>query len=120
MYANYHLLFRHRKAQLRLWFLLVIAMGIGLLPMLSNFANLGALFGGLLGGAALQRPIAFSEGDARRKRLLRYGACVLFLTALAAGLGLFFSGKDASGCTWCRWIDCIPPNSDWCANGYVA
>lgn len=114
LYSNYHLLFKYKQSQIRLWIIFVIAMTIGLLPMVPNFANLGALFGGALGGATLQRPIAFNDDDLKRKRYIKYGAALLFITGIVVGIALFYTGADASNCTWCKWLDCVPADSDWC------
>ena len=115
LYSNYHLLFKYKQSQIRLWTIFVVAMTIGLLPMVPNFANLGALFGGVLGGATLQRPIAFNDADLKKKKYLKYGAALLFLVSIVVGIALFFTGADATGCVWCKWLNCVPANSDWCA-----
>lgn len=94
----------------------IIALGIGLLPVIDNFAHIGGFFTGLLAGCLLLPKIYYSKADRMRKNILVFVSIPLLVGLFTYGFVNFYSSYGANECSWCKYLDCIPPNDDWCKN----
>ena len=92
----------------------IVALAIGLLPYIDNYAHVGGFVSGILAGLTFMPTITFGKWDGRRKRILMIGAFPLLCLLWTLGFIGFYSQRDFS-CNWCRYLDCIPPDSAWCA-----
>jgi membrane associated rhomboid family serine protease len=118
----------------------VIDLGVGLLPLIDNFAHIGGfVMGFLLGLALLTSPITFrrrkeiyrdssTEDQGKFKRffynrpgkwwmwwVLRF--IFLTVTILIFVLSIQNVYSRMIHCTWCQYFDCLPING-WCNIGY--
>ncbi|CAO1624947.1 unnamed protein product [Parajaminaea phylloscopi] len=96
----------------------LLGLGLGLLPGLDNFAHIGGLAVGLLGGLALSPSIH----ETRRHRvviwvlrLVGVALCVAYFVAL--GLNFYKSDDPTKACTWCRYLSCLPTFNQCKNNG---
>ncbi|PWN24379.1 rhomboid-domain-containing protein [Jaminaea rosea] len=95
----------------------LIGLALGLLPGLDNFAHIGGLAVGLLGGMVF----APSIHQTRTHRNVVWGLRVLGVVALAAffaalALNFYRSDDPTKACTWCRYLSCLPSFKQ-CQNG---
>lgn len=87
----------------------IIGLAVGLLPGLDNFAHIGGLAVGILGGLLFAPAI-------HTTRTHRITVWVLRVAALAALVGFFValttnfynSDEPTKACTWCRYLSCLP------------
>eukprot|EP00475_Leptophrys_vorax_P032083 TRINITY_DN4917_c0_g1_i1.p1 TRINITY_DN4917_c0_g1~~TRINITY_DN4917_c0_g1_i1.p1 ORF type:complete len:493 (-),score=109.34 TRINITY_DN4917_c0_g1_i1:31-1509(-) len=92
---------------------LLVGLGIGLLPILDNWAHIGGLVTGFLLGLIL---LTNNIRDERGKRLVSwYARPLTVLAALAVALYvgvmnyLLWTNQDGNNyCQFCRYFDCIP------------
>ena len=91
----------------------IIALGVGLLPFVDNYAHIGGFLAGILGGLVFLPTINFTEASRRRKMVLRVVASVALLGVLAYGFYAFWMRMEIE-CSWCHYLDCVPPGSAWC------
>jgi hypothetical protein len=92
---------------------LLIALGIGLLPYIDNYAHFGGFFAGIFSGLIFMPKLYFSKADRRKKILFAILSVPILLGLLGVGFYLFFQNV-AVNCPWCTYVDCIPPNAIWC------
>jgi hypothetical protein len=89
-----------------------INLGIGLLPLLNNFAHVGGFVCGALMGLLLFIEKADRGGLERDfhgyQFCLMMFACVSLFLLLCIGLYMLFSDVDPYGwCSWCKHLSCI-------------
>jgi hypothetical protein len=92
----------------------IIALGIGLLPYVDNFAHIGGFLAGIFGGMMFLPTIKFSNRDRIVKLVLKLVSAPLLLGALAYGFYVFWMQWEVN-CEWCQYLDCAPPGQFWCA-----
>jgi hypothetical protein len=107
---------------------IVIDIGLGLLPIIDNFAHIGGfIMGFLLGLALFPFPITLQERlkkffhNHRRKWWILY---VLRFVVLGLAIGLLVLSLLNIylwhvKCSWCQYINCLPIN-DWCDAGHLS
>nr|GMD02230.1 RHOMBOID-like protein 2 [Ipomoea batatas] len=97
-------------------------LGIGILPRIDNFGNIGGfLTGFLLGFVLLPRPrfgwtgssTGFVSKYKAHQYALRFVSLTLLIAGFALGLVLLFKGVNGHDhCPWCHYLNCIP-SSRW-------
>ena len=104
---------RPRKQFLKMVTISALALVIGILPYIDNFAHVGGfLCGGCAGMAILPWRTMRRWSFARRQCCqiaFTIGLCVLFIVLLT----LFFSGQSAE-CTWCEQLNCLELDDGFC------
>lgn len=99
----------------KLLFVIVISLVLGLLPGLDNFAHIGGLIMGLLLGILL----APNRSNATRRTILftwiaRIAALVVAIVLYVVFLRIFYTSSDLSTiCPNCKYLSCLPVNG-WC------
>ncbi|XAR71740.1 hypothetical protein NMG60_11018143 [Bertholletia excelsa] len=108
-----------------LLFIIVINLGVGILPHVNNFANIGGfLTGFLLGFILLPRPqFGWLEGShlpanvhvKSKYKAYQYAlwlvSLILLVAGFSVGLVMLFRGVHGSHhCHWCRYLSCVPTN----------
>jgi len=129
--TNWSIYSNKAAALITLLFILVINLGLGILPLVNNFAHIGGfLTGFLLGFILLPRPqYGWVErrnlpADVRVRTKYKAYQYVLWLVSLAllvagftVGLVMLFRGVNASKhCHWCHYLDCVP-TAKWKCDG---
>jgi hypothetical protein len=92
---------------------LILGIGLGMLPVMDNWAHIGGLISGFLMGLFL---LTNNKRDADGKRILPWYSkvasvlSVFFLLVWILVLAsLLFSNKNGNQyCSWCKYLDCIP------------
>ncbi|XP_038718543.1 RHOMBOID-like protein 8 [Tripterygium wilfordii] len=112
-----------------------INFGIGLLPYVDNFANIGGFLSGVLLGFVLLfnpqiREVALNKGgfydygvksstklkEKLDRPVMRSVSLLLFTLVVAGTLVAVLQGLNVNHyCRWCRYIDCIP-SARWSCN----
>jgi membrane associated rhomboid family serine protease len=92
----------------------LVALAIGLLPFIDNYAHIGGFLGGLFSGMAVMPTISYTNSDRRRKRILRILSIPILIGLMSGGFYMFFSGSNID-CPWCTYLDCVPPGASWCS-----
>ena len=113
---NWQILLTPVRDMISLTVNVTIALGVGLLPFVDNFAHIGGFLAGILSGLVFLPAIDFNENDRRRKRVLRLIAFPALTAVLGYGFYAFWMQMEV-GCSWCHYLDCVPPGSAWCAEG---
>jgi membrane associated rhomboid family serine protease len=93
---------------------ILVSLGIGLLPYIDNYAHVGGIACGIVSGIIFCPTIVFGKWDARRKLISLMIATPLFVAMFVAGFLYFYVFYTDQFCNWCRWFNCIPPDSKWC------
>ncbi len=110
---NWKLVRNPRKELLIQFFQVIVLLFIGTLPFIDNFAHVGGFLSGVLAGLVFLPSLSFGKWDRRRKLFI----WLIAIPALGAWLFFLFYGfynwDIAKGCTWCKYINCIP-GMPWC------
>jgi len=125
LYLNWHNI-QKRKGVLVVYFVgTIVTLGIGLLPLIDNFAHIG----GILGGAFISMimlpnrvkillnkyediPVFRSEKSKRVRIAIGMAGLVIYL---AGTIFLLYGHVDVeNGCKWCEYFSCIPISEGWC------
>jgi len=85
---------------------IAIALCVGLLPYIDNFAHIGGFLFGLVSAVALLPWTTFGKWDKARKRLFSIIFLGLTCGLYAALLPIFLTGQ-AVNCTWCGYFNCV-------------
>jgi membrane associated rhomboid family serine protease len=93
---------------------ILISLGAGLLPYIDNYAHIGGMFCGIVAGIIFYPTLIFNKWDAFRKRAAFIVAIPLFIAIFVVGFLYFYMAPTYEFCHLCRWLNCIPPDSDWC------
>ena len=98
-----------RGAIMQIALMTIINLGMGMTPLLDNFAHLGGfIFGFLAGVVFLPKPKAGKRTLSMQQRGLQVLAGVAAVAAFGAALLVLFTGIDAVGkCEWCSYISCV-------------
>ena len=95
---------------------LVLSLAVGVLPFVDNYAHIGGFVIGVFAGLIFMPKIYYSKRDRAGKILLIIISIPILLGLLFGGIFLFyFGGTPTDVCPWCVYLDCIPPDSQWCA-----
>jgi hypothetical protein len=113
LYQNWPLLTSPYFDLLKLTFNVALALAIGLLPYVDNYAHIGGFVTGIFAGVVFMPTIAFTRETRRRKRLIAILVAPVLLTGFALGFYVFWLGLS-NVCPWCVYLDCIPPGQGWC------
>jgi membrane associated rhomboid family serine protease len=92
---------------------LALGIGLGMLPVMDNWAHIGGLVCGFLMGLFL---LTNNKRDADGNRILPWYSkaasvisVVLLLIWILALAALLFSNKNGNQyCSWCKYLDCVP------------
>jgi membrane associated rhomboid family serine protease len=92
---------------------IVIALAIGLLPGVDNFAHIGGFIMGIITGFIFLPNLSYGK-SAARCRVMTLCACIpLMLILFVVGFIVFYSNVDANGwCEWCANLNCV--GGEWC------
>ncbi|KJE89532.1 hypothetical protein CAOG_00981 [Capsaspora owczarzaki ATCC 30864] len=101
---------------IKLILLVVIALVIGLLPWVDNWAHIGGFFFGVVAGIIFLPYIVFGKWDQRRKRILLVVCIPLLIMMFIASLVVFYALNVPNFCSWCRYADCVPFTPDFCTS----
>ncbi|KAI3647729.1 hypothetical protein MP228_007950 [Amoeboaphelidium protococcarum] len=110
---NWPILVNPYKNLLILSVTVVIALTIGLLPFIDNYAHIGGFLSGTLAGLIFMPKITFGTWDRRRKLLLTLVSFPILAMLLFLGFYQFYTDPSFK-CSWCVWLDCVPPTANWC------
>lgn len=99
----------------KLVLIIVVALCIGLLPYIDNFAHLGGFVFGLVAAVALMPWTTFGKWDKARKRTLSILFLALTCGLYAVTLPVFLTGQEVN-CTWCQHINCVNFVAGMCDN----
>ncbi|PWN18537.1 rhomboid-domain-containing protein, partial [Microstroma glucosiphilum] len=96
----------------------LVGLALGLLPGLDNFAHIGGMAVGLLGGLL----VCPSIHTTKRHRVLTWvfrliGLALLVAYFVALALNFMNAEDPATACTWCRYLSCLPTFSQCKNNG---
>jgi membrane associated rhomboid family serine protease len=96
----------------------LVGLALGLLPGLDNFAHIGGMAVGLLGGLL----VCPSIHTTKRHRVLTWvfrliGLALLVAYFVALALNFMNAEDPATACTWCRYLSCLPTFSQCQNNG---
>ncbi|CAO1634750.1 unnamed protein product [Sympodiomycopsis kandeliae] len=87
----------------------IIGLAVGLLPGLDNFAHLGGLAIGILGGLLFAPSIHTTKQHRIVTWVLRLAALGLLIGFFVALTTNFYNSDDPTkACTWCRYLSCLP------------
>ncbi|KAJ3042100.1 hypothetical protein HDV00_008182 [Rhizophlyctis rosea] len=92
---------------------IAIALLIGMLPNIDNFAHIGGFYCGLVAGLILVPTVHYSTWDKWVKRaffVLAIPGLILIFVFLIKG---FYDVTTAQACPWCKYLNCIP-GMPWC------
>lgn len=90
-----------------------IAIAVGFLPFIDNYAHIGGFISGGLSGIVFMPKIAFGKWDRTRKIVLMLAAAPALVLMFVLTLNSFYANTNS--CEWCKYLDCFPPNAAWCA-----
>lgn len=110
-------LIRHPWRELiKLLIITLIALCIGLLPWIDNFAHVGGFLFGLVAAVVFLPYIVFGLWDKKRKRFLLLLCIPLLIGFFLTSLIVFYKASSSSFCSWCHYLDCVPITSTFCDN----
>ena len=112
---NWPIILNRTRNVIMLTLAVLVALSIGLLPFFDNYTHLGGFAGGLLSGLIFMPHVYYNDSDKRKKLLLRIVAIPILLAGIGGGLYAFIVDSTTL-CPWCKWLDCVPPDSEWCSN----
>lgn len=112
LFQSWPILDNPKRDSLLLTLGVVIALAIGFLPYIDNYSHIGGFIGGLLIGIVVMPQISFGRWDRKFKWIMIAISFPLLITLFAVGFNAFYSGTP--GCSWCRYLNCFPPNAGWC------
>lgn len=128
LFTNWTIYSNKAAALLTLLVIIVINLGIGILPLVDNFAHIGGfLTGFLLGFVLLPRPqfawvdqhinLPASVPIKSKYKPYQYVLWLLSIVLLAAGFVvafvMLFRGENGNDhCHWCHYLNCVP-TSKW-------
>ncbi|KCV70514.1 hypothetical protein H696_02863 [Fonticula alba] len=93
----------------------VILLGIGLLPFVDNFMQIGGYIAGILSAVILVPHIKISAAG-RRWRVFAIICALLILAGIFFGVFYtFYDGQETNYCWWCEALNCMPQGTPWCA-----
>ena len=98
---------------MRLTTVLVILFGLGLLPMIDNYAHLIGFVIGILLAFSLLPYVTFGKFD-RVRKLIGIVICLLSAMGLFACLIILFYVSPVYNCENCRYFNCIPFTEKFC------
>lgn len=102
------------KNLMSLLFSLTISLGIGLLPVVDNFAHVGGFIPGIFSAIIFLPTVTFGKWQTGWKVLLVLIALPCLMAYFLIGLFVFYRSIPADGwCEWCQYVSCIPI-SNWC------
>ena len=114
LFQNWPLLIHPWRNFFILTITILVSLAIGLLPYIDNYAHVGGIVCGILSGIIFCPTIVFGKWDARRKMISLAIAAPLFVAMFVVGFLYFYVFYTDQFCNWCRWFNCIPPDSKWC------
>ncbi|ORX84365.1 rhomboid-domain-containing protein [Anaeromyces robustus] len=109
---NWKLLIKPIKELIKMLFVIIVSLGVGLLPFVDNFAHVGGFITGLVTGLIFLPSIKFGLKDRIIKTTITI-ACIPILFILIFYLIISFYKSDAVTCEWCKYVNCLPING-WC------
>ncbi|ESK97994.1 rhomboid family protein [Moniliophthora roreri MCA 2997] len=112
-------LFAHWKYQYRpvrkLVFMtieLAIGIAIGFIPYVDNFAHIGGFLMGLLVGTVFYPVISETKRHKGIMWAFRLAAIPLAIVLFVVLTRNFYTGDPYAACGWCRYLSCIPTDSN--------
>ena len=91
---------------------LLVAIALGLIPGLDNFAHLGGMAIGLFLSMAFIPIITFSRKHLVVVSSLRVVGLVLAIVFFAVFTTNFYKNDPTEMCSWCRYLSCIPTDAN--------
>jgi membrane associated rhomboid family serine protease len=92
---------------------IVIALAVGLLPGVDNFAHIGGFIMGIVTGFVFLPHLSYGKSAWKCKLFVLLGCIPLMFALFAIGLSVFYSSVDAHGwCDWCQNLNCA--GGPWC------
>ncbi|KAI9478730.1 MAG: rhomboid family-domain-containing protein [Benjaminiella poitrasii] len=100
---------------MKLLFVIVISLVLGLLPGLDNFAHIGGLIMGLLVSVLLKSKSQYaSHRSIIITWIARIVSFILIIVLFVIFLHIFYTTTDLSNvCPGCKYLSCLPVNG-WC------
>jgi len=123
VFVNWKLLQRPVCNLVIMIIVILICVFSGMMPGVDNFAHVGGLVVGIVGGFAFMPRLVNKKG--RWTRLIVVAITFPLLIALFAGLFSLFYGYVAEGnnidCEWCEQINCASAllGEDWCKRSTI-
>lgn len=93
---------------------MLVMLCIGLLPFIDNYAHIGGFGAGIFAGLIFMPKIAYGKWDKIRKLALTIASIPILIVLLYFGFTTFYNNPTLS-CSWCIWLDCVPPTANWCS-----
>jgi len=109
---NWKLLIRPFRELVKMLFVVIISLGVGLLPFVDNFAHVGGFITGIVSGLIFLPSIKFGLKDRIIKKTITI-ICIPVLFILIFYLIISFYKSDSISCEWCKYVNCLPING-WC------
>ncbi|OUM59421.1 hypothetical protein PIROE2DRAFT_35230, partial [Piromyces sp. E2] len=104
---NWKLIVNPKKELVKMVVIIVFSLGVGLLPLIDNFAHVGGFITGIFSGLIFMPTIIFGKWDLRRKRFLMVISIPILIGMFIWVFRSFYeTGK--SSCKWCKYVTCIP------------
>lgn len=97
-----------------LLFSLSISLGLGLLPVVDNFAHVGGFIPGIFGAIIFLPTVTFGKWQTTWKICLVLIALPCLIIYFAVGFFVFYNSVPTAGwCDWCQYVSCLPIGN-WC------
>lgn len=113
MIDSWPLLENPRRDVFKLTTTVVIALAVGLLPYIDNYAHVGGFLSGLLGSLIFIKSVKFGSWDKWRKWILALISVPGLVVFWSVCLQQFFAGEE-NPCPWCIYLNCVPVDAPWC------
>ncbi|KAK4056298.1 hypothetical protein OIO90_002742 [Microbotryomycetes sp. JL221] len=109
-----HWSIEHRPGRKLMWLSIetVAGLALGLVPGIDNFAHLGGFLMGLLISVILFPVIHQTKTHRIVFWVLRAVALPLIVILFVVLIRNFYTTDPGANCSWCRYLSCIPTNSN--------
>jgi len=106
---NWKLIVNPWKELIKMLFIIIFSLGIGLLKFVDNFAHVGGFMTGIFSGLIFMPTIIFGKWDLRRKRFLKVISVPILIGMFVWVFSSFYK-QESNTCKWCKYVTCVPFN----------